>query len=277
MRLNRLAAPSLLAGMLLFFTTSHAAGLQGRSGDYEVQVLTPATPARTFTHRGDTWVLGQLGERYVIRIINHTNRRVEAVASVDGRDVLDGKPADFVHKRGYLIPAHGHLDIDGFRISQAEVAAFRFSRVKDSYAARMGEAGNVGVIGVALFPERYVPPPRPREHIISKKRSEAAPPASAGAPAAPGARDHARSEERPGLGTEFGEAVESRVQTVEFMRADPTRPAVVLGLRYNDRKGLIAQGIEVDGSCKPDDAELRRTASPFPDSQYALPPPGWTR
>ncbi len=272
MRQNRLVASLLFTAILLLATTSHASGLRGRSGDYEVQVLTPSTPARTFTHRGGTWVLGQLGERYVIRIINRSDRRVEAVASVDGRDVIDGKPADF-QKRGYLIPARGHLDIEGFRISDAEVAAFRFARVKDSYAAQMGNARNVGVIGVAIFPERAVP----KQRVQPAPRAEAAPPASEGAPAAPSARDHRRSSERPGLGTEFGEAVESRVETVEFRRADPSRPGVVLGLRYDDRKGLVAQGIEVDGSCTPDEVDLRRSASPFPGSQYARPPTGWNR
>ena len=39
---------------------------------------------------------------------------MEAVVSVDGRDVIDGKPADFRNKRGYLVPAWGSVDIDGF-------------------------------------------------------------------------------------------------------------------------------------------------------------------
>jgi hypothetical protein len=49
---------------------------------------------------------------------------------------------------------YGTLEIDGFRRSEASVAAFRFGRVKDSYAARMGASRNVGVIGVAFFGER---------------------------------------------------------------------------------------------------------------------------
>jgi hypothetical protein len=45
------------------------------------------------------------------------------------------------------------LVIDGFRQSWDEVAAFRFGRVADSYAARTSGDRNVGVIGVALFEE----------------------------------------------------------------------------------------------------------------------------
>jgi len=132
------------------------------SGGYEVEVLLDGTRAQSFWHEGETFVLGQLGDRYTIRVSNHTGRRVEAVVSVDGRDVIDGKPGDFARKRGYLVPAWGQVEIDGWRLSQAQAAAFRFSSVADSYAARMGNARNVGVIGVAIFPERlYRPAPRP--------------------------------------------------------------------------------------------------------------------
>ena len=62
-------------------------------------------------------------------------RRVEAVVSVDGLDAVDGKPAS-VGKRGYMIPAFGDVTIDGWRTSLSTVAAFRFSSVRDSYAAR---------------------------------------------------------------------------------------------------------------------------------------------
>jgi hypothetical protein len=79
---------------------------------------------------------------------------------------------------------------------------------------------------------------------------------------------------RPGLGTEFGEAVSSQIREVEFVRANPSEPAAVLGLRYNDRAGLIAMGIDVDGPwCCSDDSSLRRTADPFPVSHPLCPAP----
>src|SRR5205823_2951602 len=83
---------------------------------------------------------------------------------------------------------------------------------------------------------------------------------------------------RPGLGTEFGEAVSSPVQEVSFLRASAARPAVVIGARYNDRDGLIALGIDVDACCgSPDDLAWRQSATPFPasDRRYAAPPAGW--
>ncbi|MBK9031880.1 MAG: hypothetical protein IPL61_11230 [Myxococcales bacterium] len=93
------------------------------------------------------------GARYRIAVRNLTEARFEVVTSVDGLDVLDGRPAGF-DRRGYVIEPHGELIIDGFRQSNDEVAAFRFGRVASSYAARTTGDANVGVIGVALFAER---------------------------------------------------------------------------------------------------------------------------
>jgi hypothetical protein len=291
--------------------------LRDRAAGYEMTVLIDGVPAQTFDYAGGTYVLGQLGARYTLRVSNHSGRRVEAVVSVDGRDAIDGRPADFRGKRGYLIPAWGSVDIDGWRISQSEAAAFRFSSVPDSYAARTGNAREVGVIGVAVFPERYIPPPPPVYYPYPRRLDDlseedrgygslggaprdksAAQPAphaeaegkgaggagrSAGAPPASAAAEAQAAparRSRPGLGTEYGESVSSPIYQVEFVRANATRPAAFLGAHYNDHDGLLAMGIPLDTpeTCY-DDADLRNTADPFPASagRYAAPPSGWRR
>jgi hypothetical protein len=299
-------------------------GLRDRAAGYELTVLVDGVPAPTYVHDGETYVLGQLGARYTLRVSNHSGRRIEAVVSVDGRDAIDGRPADFRGKRGYLVPAWGSIDIDGWRISHQEAAAFRFSSVPDSYAARTGGGREVGVVGVAIFPERVLPPPyayrrlpyphRPYPYPYednygapsgssggraeADKGSNAPPPATGAAPAptptapdaqpAPRAQGEAgraygdgaeESRARPGLGTEYGEAVSSPIYEVEFVRANAYRPSTMLGLRYDDREGLLAMGIDVDGyppSCA-SESDLRRTAEPFPagDRRFAAPPAGW--
>jgi len=283
--------------VLVLFAALPSQALTDRSGPYELQVLINGAPARAFRHDGETFVLGQLGERYTLRVVNHSGQRVEAVVSVDGRDVIDGKPADWHGKRGYLVPAWSSVDIDGWRISQREAAAFRFSTVSDSYAARTGNAREVGVIGVAIFPERWYPPPRPpplypsppapwnggpRDDLEGPQRGNSAPRSEQGMPAqaphtSPSESLAHKSAERPGLGTEFGEAVSSQVTEVPFERARQ-RPEVVIGARYDDRAGLVALGIEVDGRAITE-AELRHGAEPFPvvERGYAVPPHGWRR
>lgn len=110
-----------------------------------------------------SYVVGEAGQRYSIVLRNLTSGRLECVVSVDGLDVLDGKPAAFA-KRGYLLDPHGELEIDGFRQSMDTVAAFRFGSVRGSYAnQKHGDTRNVGVIGVALFHERGSTPWTPGE------------------------------------------------------------------------------------------------------------------
>ncbi len=110
-----------------------------------------------FSARGDEFVVGENGQKYSIVLKNNTARRLEAVVSVDGLDVMDGRNASFA-KRGYILQPNGSLTIKGFRRSTFEVAAFRFSSVSDSYASlKHGDTRNVGVIGVAVFHEKSSP------------------------------------------------------------------------------------------------------------------------
>jgi hypothetical protein len=260
----------------------------------------------TFYASGRAYVLGNIGERYRIHIANPTSRRVEAVVSVDGLDAIDGRTASFDDKRGYVIPPYGDITVDGFRTSADQVATFRFSSVRDSYAARKGQDRNVGVIGVAFFPERERPVavmPRPEPYYDDRRRDAEQPRSAApkkgsydegigrapGAPPppAPSAATESRSadgagsygggaprrEARRGLGTEFGEQRYSNVGYTSFQRENAIYPSTVVELRYNDRQGLIALGIALDEPVRHSDVSLRESAEPFPRSPYATPPP----
>jgi len=282
----RAAALAALIGLMLPLVANASA----RSGAYSLELIDESgSILPTYMKGGRTYILGLQGQRYSLRIRNGSNRRVEFVASVDGRDVLDVSPAA-VENRGYIVAPYGQVFIDGFRLNNESVAAFRFSSVRNSYAAKMGDARDVGVIGVAVFTEQppvYVPPPPlPQPQVSAWDRMErkmmsglgaGAPEsaakdeaASAPAPAAEGLAKRS-APERPGLGTEFGEQRTSRAFQTQFERAS-SRPSSLLTLRYDDRAGLIAMGIDVDRSC---DTSIRETAEPFRHS-FSQPPPGWS-
>ncbi len=262
------------------------ASASSTSGPYSLELLDEnGSSLPTFWKGGQTYILGAKGQRYSLRIRNQSGNRVEFVASVDGRDVLDGHPASF-DKRGYIVGPWDQVVIDGFRLDHESVAAFRFSNVKDSYAALMGSARDVGVIGVAVFterPPRYEPPARQRSYLFAPSRegagaaadlkSEAPAAAPPTAEALAGGRFGKKEAKRPGLGTEFGEQRSSHVDEVAFERAGSS-PSSVLSVRYNDRAGLRAMGVNVDPVVGPREAELRETAQPFPGN-FCAPPPGW--
>jgi hypothetical protein len=118
-------------------------------------------PLPIFSARGgqDYLVAGRSGERYELVYVNRGNRDYEVVATVDGLDVLTGQ-AGSLRNGGHLLYPGQTLRIDGFRKSQSEVAAFRFSAKDRAYAGNTpaGDARNVGVIGSALFEVRVNDP-----------------------------------------------------------------------------------------------------------------------
>ena len=102
---------------------------------------------------GELYVIGKKGRRYGVLVKNHSDVRVEVVLSVDGLDVMNGRSASYSN-RGYIIDPGERVLVEGFRRSEDEVAAFRFSSVEKSYAEKKhGDSSNVGVVGLAVFRE----------------------------------------------------------------------------------------------------------------------------
>lgn len=257
-----------------------------------VELLCEGRPCPETTSRRTRWVMGDFGERYVIRVTNRSDRWTEAVVTVDGRDVVNGSAGSYSN-RGYLIAPWDSVDIEGFRVSTSEVAAFRFTSVGDSYAGRVDGGRNAGVVGVAFFPARERPRPRPTPRPIygrpgddqpdydddygygpSKDRAEA-PAATRSAEESAGSGraesragsvgDGARPARRQNLGTQYGERRSSVVNEVEFTRANPTRPSKVISIRYDDRRGLLAAGIEPPRVWTPPPPRATRFVPPPPD------------
>lgn len=167
------------------YASFDGSGVDAGQGTVSVRLLDEAgNPLPSASFGGHDYVAGADGQRYVIRVENHSGNRFEAVASVDGLDVIDGKDAALV-KRGYLLEPWATLDIDGFRRSRSAVAAFRFGAVKDSYAARKGNDRNVGVIGVAFFHERGAELPWTERELHRRESAEPFPGAFANPPPAP--------------------------------------------------------------------------------------------
>jgi hypothetical protein len=286
---SRIRGLLLVAALAVAFLT-RVTGVSAHPPPYPAYSVTleddHGNPLRTFRRNGTTFVLGYLGEKYEVRLSNHTARRVEAVLSVDGRDAVSGDPGDFASARGYVVPPFGSVVVDGFRQSLEETAVFRFSRPASSYSSRMGTPENVGVIGVAFFSERVqrvAPAPYRRYHYQydfddaprADESSDGAG-ASRAAPTAP--RDHEpRSEDAPrrarksGLGTEYGESTYSPVTEVPFQRQNSSHPDVVTSLRYDDARGLIARGIDVYPHAPPA-VTAWPEPDPFPASHFAPPP-----
>lgn len=253
-----------------------ASAHRGGDGGYDVELLCEGAPCPESRHRdGTRWVLGEYGVRYAVRVTNRSGRWVEAVVTVDGRDVVNGSSGAWSN-RGYLLAPWESIDVDGFRTSDREVAAFRFTSVPDSYAGRVGAGQHAGVVGVAFFPGtrpwvepppvyRPDPEPWPDPWYEGSAEDEAAPaPKSAGKARAD--RGLRPPRDRQHLGTRFGERRWSPVSEVDFTRSNPDHPARTLQIRYDDRDGLRARGVALPWT------PPRYTDAP-PPRRYTPPPP----
>lgn len=215
------------------------------------------------------WFEGVQGQRYKVRVQNQTAQRIEAVVTVDGRDVISGKLGNFSEQRGYVIDGYGHVEIEGFRTSRDQVATFRFTSPGDSYSGRMGSAEHIGVIGVAVFTEAA---PQVAFRAAEESRVDdraSAPKSGVGMDSAEGEATQApAAPRRSNIGTQYGEQRHSSVVDVSFTRSSD-KPAAVLAVYYDDRQGLIDRGIV------PQPIQSRVAPQPFPNSQFAPPPPGY--
>jgi hypothetical protein len=215
---------------------------------------------QTWPHRGQSWVAGRPGSRYAVRLRNRTGARLLVVLSIDGVNAVSGETAA-VGQAGYVLGPYQSSEITGWRKSLTEAAAFYFTALPDSYAARTDRPDNVGVIGVAVFREkqrevevselsrqqldagrqlRSAPNAERTDHAGSPAES-----AATTAPAAPSAAGEAKAraparDER--LGTGHGEREYAPTMQTTFERASE-RPNDVVRLRYDSYENLVAGGV----------------------------------
>lgn len=205
----------------------------GSLADLSVYDRTEGKRLTVHWHEGRAYVAGKPGNEYHVSVRNRRGEDLLAVVSVDGVNVVSGETADPA-QAGYVLSPHRSLDIQGWRKSLSETAAFYFTALPDSYAARTGRPDNVGVIGVALFRRKPVQaaPREDRPELSREKHSGA----GAAADAAPSA------EAAAPLGTGHGRRETSHARQVAFERATLT-PVETLMLYYDSYRNLVARGV----------------------------------
>lgn len=109
---------------------------------------------KEYTHKGMSFIEARSGTNYTVKIKNDNPYRVMAVLSVDGLDVVTGKPAEETNT-GYIIDAYSSLDVKGYRISDDNSASFIFTSKGKSYVQQAkSNATNAGVIGLRTYKEK---------------------------------------------------------------------------------------------------------------------------
>jgi hypothetical protein len=259
---TRRALLTLIAAAAASACSSPPAAAVGSLVDMQIVDRGRGETLSTWRHHGASYVAGRPGDRYAVRLTNRSPGRVLVVLSVDGVNAVSGETAS-VSQSGYVLAPYQSAEITGWRKSYAEAAAFYFTALPDSYAARTGRPDNVGVIGAAVFRERVPeavggwfqpsPPVAAKESGTSNRmeteRRAAAPPAATAADAAGVAQDAAprsRSEfaarDDKKLGTGHGEREYAPTTQTTFERAS-SAPAEIVQVRYDSYANLLASGV----------------------------------
>jgi len=267
-----------VAGMALGSGTALAVG---NTADIRIFDRNENRQLTVYWNEGKAYVVGKPGNEYQISVRNRAGADALAVVSVDGINVVSGESAA-PEQTGYVLGNGVNYDIRGWRKSLSRTAAFYFTTLPDSYAARTGRPDNVGVIGVAVFRRKAAPPPvaidsireryesRSAESMRDNTASGAGQPRRADGPAAD-SRVPSPAPAVPelslqkSLGTGHGRDETSVVRNVAFERATPY-PEEVITIYYDSFNNLLARGIV------PPETVAR--PQPFPGRFVADPPRG---
>lgn len=246
-----------LLGLCLL--TGHASAAQ--LADLRVYDRTDGRLLPVYWHGGNAYVVGKPGNEYQLQIKNRQNEDILAIVSVDGVNIVTGETAAS-DQGGYVFERGQQYDIQGWRKNLSQTAAFYFTPLPDSYAGRTGRPGNVGVIGMAVFRRKFVPPPPPvkykapvaapapqamRQEEIAADAKDSSAPQGMAKPDASATRQSAsmenqRRRESEKLGTGHGRIERSETTSVEFERAT-AQPEQIFTVYYDSYKNLVARGV----------------------------------
>lgn len=249
---------ALVAVLLAACTVSPPVAAVGGVADIAIYDRAHNRILPVYVHEGRHYVVGRPGNEYEIRMHNRQRGEILTVVSVDGVNVLTGDTADW-GQGGYVLGGYQNIGVKGWRKSLQRVAAFYFTALPDSYAARTGRPDHVGVIGVAVYhkkPEpvaRFGPPPvhrtpaeaetaQPSSTVDERSDIGSAADSASGAGARSRAEVQAPTEKSTRLGTGHGRSKISPVTYTEFERATAA-PAEVITIYYDSYRNLVAQGI----------------------------------
>ena len=251
-------------------------------GRFEVDVLVNGRSLDEYHARGRTYVEAIAGAEYEVRIRNPLPYRVAVALSVDGLNSIDARRTSAWNASKWVIEPYGTIHIGGWQMSSERARRFYFTTERDSYAAKLGQTSNLGLISAVFFREArpipipITPPPRPQprheEDGARDRRKAEAPTSSAEAQGAAKQRNDsiAPFPDDDYAATGIGRSVRNDVRWVN-MDLD-SRPAAEVTLRYEYYPTLVRLGILPRQYERPDSLRRREGATGFDDRRFSPEP-----
>jgi hypothetical protein len=256
-------------------------------GGFDVEVVVGGYPLEAIYGRGRRYVEAREGSEYDLIVRNPLPVRVAVALSVDGLNTIDARRTSAWESSKWVIEPYGTARIKGWQTSSTNARRFYFTTERDSYAARLGRASDLGVITAIFYREAVPPRPRPvappppyyddDESGVPRSRSEA--PAEKESRAGEGAKGRgsegatANAPRRDGgyAATGIGRSTRYDVEWIQ-MRLERS-PAAEVTIRYEYRDALIRLGL-LPRPYRDDEDALRRRerARGFEDHRYSPEP-----
>ena len=250
---------------------------------FEVEVLVNGRPLEEYFARGKTYVEAVAGAEYEVRIRNPLPYRVAVALSVDGLNSIDARRTSAWNASKWVIEPYGTIHINGWQMSSERARRFYFTTERDSYAAKLGQTSNLGLVSAVFFreirpvPVPIAPPPRHRPLYKEDGARDGRSDGRAQAPATSESQDNAKQRRESDVvpddehaATGIGRSVRNDVRWVN-MDLD-SRPAGEVSIRYEYYQGLVRLGILPRPYYRPDPLRRREGASGFEDRRFSPEP-----
>jgi hypothetical protein len=256
-RIRRIAAVVSALAALTVVPSALDASRPPVTGTVEIVVDGRALPE--YRAYGTRYVEALKGKEYAIRLHNPFDVRVAVALSVDGLSTIDARHTTAAAARKWVIGPHETITIAGWQTSMAQARRFFFTTEDRSYAQRLGQPENQGVISAVFFKERAP------VHVVPLAQNSAADDASRQRPAPAGAAGKAESQPARAAeeyaATGIGERTNHPVEIVHLNLE--SRPAATIDIRYEYRSQLVRLGILPDRTAAADSLSRRQNAHGF--------------
>lgn len=248
---------------------------------FDVDIIVNGRPLEEYFARGKSYVEAVAGAEYEIRLRNPLPYRVAVALSVDGLNSIDARRSSAWNASKWVLGPYQTIHIAGWQMSSARARHFYFTTERDSYAAKLGQSSNLGLISAVFFrestptPVQITPPPRPRplddDAVREDRRSQAPSANSAGRGTMKAERDSSViGPDDESAATGIGRDVHNDVRWVN-VNLEP-HPAAEVTIRYEYYPALVRLGIFPRPYPRPSSLRRREQATGFEDRQFSPEP-----
>jgi hypothetical protein len=241
----------------------------------DVQILVSGNPIEEYHTRGKTYVEATPGTEYEVLLRNPWPYRVAVALSVDGLNSIDARRTSAWNASKWVLGPYETIHVGGWQMSSSRARRFYFTTERDSYASKLGQTANVGVVSAVFFrevqprPITITPPRPPYEKQDSQRRSDTK--SGVGQPGTVG-----RNEPMPSLpddeyaATGIGRSVQNDVRWIS-MELD-SRAVGEVTIRYEYYAALVRLGVLPRRYPDPDPLRRREDATGFESRRFSPEP-----